>query len=184
MKSENFCCLTLGLIWKLQPPGTVVNRSTELNRVQILAPTCVVNRFLTKVERQFSGECRFFFFSRLHLWRTLSSRARGRIGATAAGLHPQPQQRQIRATSKTYTAACDNTGSLTPRVRPGIEPTSSQRQHWVLNLLSRKGNSRDSRLFHKLCLNNYGRIREREKKWVWIHSTKTDALDRRHKCRT
>ena len=31
-----------------------------------------------------------------------SSQVRGGIGAAAAGLRPQPQQRQIRATSTTY----------------------------------------------------------------------------------
>ena len=41
------------------------------------------------------------------------SKARGRIGATAAGLRPQPQQLQIRATSVTYPTAHGNAGSLT-----------------------------------------------------------------------
>ena len=34
---------------------------------------------------------------------------------------PQPQQRQIRAVSATYTTAHSNAGSLTHRARPGIE---------------------------------------------------------------
>ena len=51
-----------------------------------------------------------------------SSQARGQIGATAASLHPQPQQRQIWATSATYTTAHSNAKSLTHWVRPGIEP--------------------------------------------------------------
>ena len=38
---------------------------------------------------------------------------------------PQPQQRQIRATSVTHTTAHGNTGSLTHWARPGIEPVSS-----------------------------------------------------------
>ena len=38
----------------------------------------------------------------------------------------------------TYTAACSNAGNL---AKPGIRPTSSQRQHRVLNLLSHNGNS-------------------------------------------
>ena len=42
------------------------------------------------------------------------SRARGRIGATAANWPtPQPQQRRIRAVTATYTTAHGNTGSLT-----------------------------------------------------------------------
>ena len=56
-------------------------------------------------------------------------------------LTPQPGQHEIRAASVTYTAACGNAGSLTPWVRPGIKPASSQRQHWVLNLLSHNRNS-------------------------------------------
>ena len=39
----------------------------------------------------------------------------------------------------TRTAACSNAGSLTHRARSGIEPTSSQRQRGVLNLLSHSG---------------------------------------------
>ena len=38
---------------------------------------------------------------------------------------PQPQQCQIRAASVTYTTAHGNAGSLTPRARPGIQPTTS-----------------------------------------------------------
>ena len=41
---------------------------------------------------------------------------------------PQPQQRQIRATSATYNTAHGNTRSLTHRVRPGIGSESS----WML----------------------------------------------------
>ena len=43
-----------------------------------------------------------------------------------------PQPCQIQATSATYATACCNTG---------IELISSQRQLWVLNLLSHNGNS-------------------------------------------
>ena len=38
----------------------------------------------------------------------------------------QPQQCGIRAASATYTTAYSNTGSPTPRARPGIKPASSQ----------------------------------------------------------
>ena len=55
-----------------------------------------------------------------------SSQARGRIRAAAAWPTPQPQQCQIQAASVTYTTAHSNTRSLTHRVRPGIEPASSQ----------------------------------------------------------
>ena len=67
----------------------------------------------------------FFFFSVFCLFRAASaahggSQARGLIGAT-----PQPQQRQIRAASSTYTTTHGNTGSLTHWRRPGIEPATS-----------------------------------------------------------
>ena len=40
-----------------------------------------------------------------------------------------------------YTEACGNAGSLTHWPRPGIEPGSSRRLHWVLNPLSYNGKS-------------------------------------------
>ena len=45
----------------------------------------------------------------------------------------QPRQHQIWAVSVTHTVASSNTGSLTHWARPGIEPSSSYRQHQVLN---------------------------------------------------
>ena len=54
---------------------------------------------------------------------------------------PQPWQHRIQATFVTCAAACSNTRSLTPWVRPGIELTSSQRQCWVFNQLNHYGNS-------------------------------------------
>ena len=48
---------------------------------------------------------------------------------------------QIGAASATYIKVCSNTASLTPWARAGIKPKSSQRQHWVLNLLSHSGHS-------------------------------------------
>ena len=38
---------------------------------------------------------------------------------------PEPQQRQIRAASVTYTTAHGNARSITHRERPGIEPATS-----------------------------------------------------------
>ena len=49
---------------------------------------------------------------------------------------PQPQPRLIQAAPVTCTTACSNAESLTHWERLGIEPISSLRQHWVLNLLS------------------------------------------------
>ena len=54
---------------------------------------------------------------------------------------PQPQQCQIQATSATYASFCSNARSLTHWTRSGIEPTSSQRRHQILHLLSPNGNS-------------------------------------------
>ena len=54
---------------------------------------------------------------------------------------PQPQQHWIQAAFATYTSAWGNVGCLTHWVRPGIEPTSSQRLCWGLNPLNHKGNS-------------------------------------------
>ena len=58
---------------------------------------------------------------------------------------PQPQQRQIRAVSVTYTTAHGHAGSLTRWARPGVGPTTSwflvgfvsatpQRKLWHINL--------------------------------------------------
>ena len=47
----------------------------------------------------------------------------------------------ICAASATYIKAYGNTGSLTHWAGPGIKPASSQRQCWVLSLLSHHGNS-------------------------------------------
>ena len=54
----------------------------------------------------------------------------------------QPQQHWLAAASANYTAACGSTRSLTHGARPGIEPSSSQRPHQDLNLLSHNGNSK------------------------------------------
>ena len=43
-------------------------------------------------------------------------------------LEPQLQQREIQATSVTYTTACGSVGALTQCARPGIKPASS----WIL----------------------------------------------------
>ena len=52
-----------------------------------------------------------------------------------------PWQHWIQATSVTCAEACSNAGSLTHWARAGIQPASSQRQSWVLNLLSHNRNS-------------------------------------------
>ena len=49
----------------------------------------------------------------LHPQHMEGSQARGRIGAVAISLMPQPQQRRIIAASVPYTTAHGNTGSLT-----------------------------------------------------------------------
>ena len=55
-----------------------------------------------------------------------NSQAKGRIRASAAGRHHSYSN--AGAMSATYTTAHGNAGSLTHRIKPGIEPTSS----WIL----------------------------------------------------
>ena len=64
----------------------------------------------------------FYFFLVPYPMAYGGSQARGRIGATAASLTPQPQQHRIWAVSATYTRVHSNTGSLTHWGRPGMEP--------------------------------------------------------------
>ena len=64
-----------------------------------------------------------FFFFRATPMAYGSSQARGQIRAAAAGLHHSHSQ--IQAAPATYTTAHGNARSLTHRVRPGIEPTTS-----------------------------------------------------------
>ena len=76
----------------------------------------------------------FFFFFWSCLFRATpkafgGSQARGQTGAIAAGLHYSHSNcGGIRAASATYNTAHSNAGSLTHRVRPGIEPGSL----WIL----------------------------------------------------
>ena len=79
----------------------------------------------------------FFHFLFLYFYgRTWSIKKfpeEGSIWSCSCRPTPQPQQCQIRAASVTYATAGSNTRSLTQWMRPGIEPTSSQR--WVRFLI-------------------------------------------------
>ena len=66
-----------------------------------------------------------FSFSGAALEAYGDSWARGLIGAVAAKPTPEPQQRGVQALSAAYTTAHGNTGSLTHRPRPGMEPETS-----------------------------------------------------------
>ena len=66
-----------------------------------------------------------------------------RLGVELEPQLPQPQQHWIRDTSETYSAARSNTRSFTDWARPGLEPTCSWIQCWVLNPLSHNRNSAD-----------------------------------------
>ena len=84
----------------------------------------------------------------------------------------------------TYTAAQGNAGFLTHRVRPGIERASSQRQHWVLNPLSRNENA-ELWLFKNQHKKNLVRHHLRPKKKIcrscaWIR-TGTNSKERKSK---
>ena len=78
----------------------------------------------------------FFSFLRLHL----RHRKVPRLGIKSE-LQLKSQPQRVQAASAIYTAACGNIGSLTYWAKPGVEPTSSQRQGQVLNSLSHNGNS-------------------------------------------
>ena len=74
--------------------------------------------YLVRLSRSF----RFFFLGTPAAYR--SSRARGWIGTTAAGLCHKPWPHRIRAASTTYSVACGHVRSLTHWGRPGTEPAS------------------------------------------------------------
>ena len=93
----------------------------------------------------------FFFFFIATPVAYGSFLARGRSGAAVEACATATQPHQIWAASVTYATACGNTRSLTHWARPGMEPTSSQRQHWVLSLLSCSGNSTS---FFMMCIPN------------------------------
>ena len=67
---------------------------------------------------------RFFFF---FLGLQVQHMKVPRLGLSCRSM-PQPQQRQIRVASVTYTTAQGNMGSLTHRAGPGIKPVFS----WIL----------------------------------------------------
>ena len=62
----------------------------------------------------------------------------------------QPQKHWIQAVSATYTAACSNTGSLTPWARPGIEPAYSRILVGFLTHWATVGTSLNSHFFQTL----------------------------------
>ena len=69
------------------------------------------------------------------------TRARGQIGAAAAGPCYSPGNTRSEPHLPLHAETCGHTGSLTHWARPGIEPASSRTLCWVLNPLSQKGNS-------------------------------------------
>ena len=77
------------------------------------------------------------------------SQARGRIGAVATSLQPQPQQHRIRTASATYPTAHSNAESLTHWVRPGIMDASHNHLHWTTTELL-------GFLYETLCVKCWG----------------------------
>ena len=78
--------------------------------------------------------------------------SRDRIGAaTAAAAYAALEPSCI----CTYAAACSSAGSLTHWMRPGIKPASSQRECWVLNMLSHNGELRPASFYIRCPLTNY-----------------------------
>ena len=94
--------------------------------------------------KTWSGKCWIFFFPFSFnscicgTWKFLGQ---GSSWSCSYCVHQKPQQHQIPEASLTYTKSRSNIWSLIYWVRPGIKPRSSQRQIWVLNLLSHKVNS-------------------------------------------
>ena len=106
-----------------------------------------------------------FFFS--FLWPYLRHMEVPRPGVKLElQLRPmlQPQQHQMWTTSETYAAAWASPGSLTHWARPGIKPTSSQRQHWALNPLSHSESSWNCFFKHNL---KSSLVERRVKDLVW-----------------
>ena len=124
------------LIWPLawEPPyamGVALEKAKAHTRAHIHTHThkrMPVSNFVYWSKNKILPRSFFFFLFRAIPEVHGSFPARGHIGATAAGLQPQPQPQEIWATSAIYTAAHGNTRSPTHWVRPGIEPTSS----WLL----------------------------------------------------
>ena len=83
----------------------------------------------------------FFFF----LWLLLQHMEVSRLGdwmrAAAAGLHHSHGNAKSELPLWPMLQLSAMPGSLSQRMRPGIEPEFSWRLHWVLNLLSHYGNS-------------------------------------------
>ena len=82
--------------------------------------------------------CFFYFLPHLLHMEILGPGVRSELHL---GLMPWPCQHWIWASSATYPTAYGNARFLTHWARPGIEPTSSQRQLQVLNPLGQNGNS-------------------------------------------
>ena len=101
---------------------------------------CIVILPSQKVEIIYTSFFFSFFFLQLHLWHRevfgLGVELELQLRAT-----PQPWQHRIWHTPATYATAYGNARSLTHWARPEIEPTSSQRQCWIFNLLSHNRNS-------------------------------------------
>ena len=76
----------------------------------------------------------FFFFFMAALVTYGSSHARGRIRAAAEAYAPATVMPDLSYVDVGHSVPQHQI--LNPWARPGIEPPSSQRQHWVLNLLN------------------------------------------------
>ena len=112
--------------WKLSTVLPRPNKS-QLTFKKSLQPDFQINVFFLS-----------FYGHTCGIWMFLGQ---GSNRSCSCGLCPQPQQHWVWAISVNYTAACSNAESLTHWMRPGIEPASSWRQHWVFNPLSHSRNS-------------------------------------------
>ena len=114
----------------------MLNVCLKNNEFRISVLCMAQNFFLVLI----TGRFFFFFLFMLHLQHR-EVPGPGVESKLQLGPVPQPWQHWIQAASVIIATACSNARSLTQWVRPGIEPSSSQRQHYVFNLLNHRRNS-------------------------------------------
>ena len=118
LENQHFATPNKKHIWEI----IIVKNWLYNKRIRVASSDYLVTTQNTcRVGQDFYFIFLFFYFSIFFLlWLHLQHVEVPRLGVKSE-LH------QIWATSAIYTAACDNTGSLTHWARPRIKPTSSQR---------------------------------------------------------
>ena len=83
-----------------------------------------------------------------------SSWAKGQIRTAAASLHHSHDNTRSKLHLQP-SHSCSNVGSLTHWASSGIEPASSQRQYWVLNMLSHNEECQSYHFFNVYLYNDF-----------------------------